>query len=153
MIFSEESFLALTSLSILTLRPAAQPPAAPSLGVTADVAVLPQFFHPSPDFSSGGGVAGVLQNFKFQKVLPKVGRGRTTNSRFRRIRAEEGVMSNRPKPLTCAIEGTVATVTWNVEELREYLKTTTDIILWVEDAEGTQIPIRVGFLREQFGFR
>jgi len=60
-------------------------------------------------------------------------------------------MSNRPKPLTCAIEGTVATVTWNVEELREYLKTTTDMILWVEDAEGNQAPIRVGFLREQFG--
>jgi hypothetical protein len=54
MIFSEEIFLGLTSVSILTLRPAAQPPAAPSLGVTADVAVLPQFFQPSPIF----GVAG-----------------------------------------------------------------------------------------------
>jgi hypothetical protein len=61
-------------------------------------------------------------------------------------------MSNRPKPLTCFIEGTVATVTWNVEELREYLKTTEDMILWVEDTKGNQTPIRVGFLREQFNF-
>ena len=59
-------------------------------------------------------------------------------------------MSNRLKPLTCTIEGTVATVTWNAEELREYLKTTTDVIMWVEDAEGTQVPIRVDFLRQQF---
>jgi|HubBroStandDraft_1064217.scaffolds.fasta_scaffold62961_3 hypothetical protein len=61
-------------------------------------------------------------------------------------------MNDRPKPLTCAIEGTVTTVTWNVEELREYLKTTKDVILWVEDSEGNQAPIRVGFLREKFDF-
>lgn len=59
-------------------------------------------------------------------------------------------MSDRPKPLACTIKGTVANVTWNVEELREYLKATSDVVLWVEDAEGNQAPIRVGFLREQF---
>ena len=59
-----------------------------------------------------------------------------------------------PKPLTCTIEGTVATVTWNLVELRKYLNKTDDQILWVTNDEGTaQSPIRVACLREQYAAR
>jgi hypothetical protein len=53
-----------------------------------------------------------------------------------------------PKPISCNIKGNTAHTTFDRGELRSYLDTTEDTILWVEDAEGNRAPIRLEFLRE-----
>jgi hypothetical protein len=52
------------------------------------------------------------------------------------------------KPLSCGTsDGAVHTV-FDGEELRRYVHSTKDTILWVKDAAGNRAPIRVEFLRE-----
>jgi hypothetical protein len=53
-----------------------------------------------------------------------------------------------PKPLTCEIVGNEANATFDRDELRQYLANTSDIVMWVEDAEGNRAPMRVDSLRE-----
>jgi hypothetical protein len=53
-----------------------------------------------------------------------------------------------PMPISCNIKDNTAHTTFDREELRRYLDTTEDTILWVEDAEGNRASIRLEFLRE-----
>jgi len=52
------------------------------------------------------------------------------------------------EPISCSIKDNKAHTVFDREELRGYLDTTEDTILWVEDAEGNRASIRVEFLRE-----
>jgi hypothetical protein len=53
-----------------------------------------------------------------------------------------------PKPLTCEVAGNEVRATFGREELQRYLDNTEEIVIWVQDAEGQRIPMRVEFLRE-----
>jgi hypothetical protein len=53
-----------------------------------------------------------------------------------------------PKPISCSIKDNTARTVFDCVELRRYLDTTKDTVLWVEDTEGNRAPIRVEFLRE-----
>lgn len=67
---------------------------------------------------------------------------------YQQLLQNEAPDARRPKPLTYEIVNGVAKATFDREELRRYLATTSDTILWVEDAEGNRAPIRVEMLRE-----
>jgi|HubBroStandDraft_2_1064218.scaffolds.fasta_scaffold3551242_1 hypothetical protein len=57
------------------------------------------------------------------------------------------------KPTYCSItnntdQNFTARIRFDSEDLKNYLSGTTDEFLWVEDADGNRIPIRVELLRE-----
>ena len=52
------------------------------------------------------------------------------------------------KPNSISVEGNITRTTFDSKELREYLKNVADEVLWVEDKEGNEHPIRVGLLRD-----
>jgi hypothetical protein len=102
--------------------------------------LVPHIFKAVANFWRGGETAGAVAKFSRDPKGTPAKRERAMEINTRKVEV--------PKPVTCEIVGNEAKATFGREELRCYLANTSDIFLWVEDAEGNRAPMRVEFLRE-----